>query len=175
MHSLHRSIYGPSSSTREVTNDASKPNKHIGFLNHYPAKFTFMDPGRAPVTIDLIGKCPKGADIIRETTLPNYDQTRIPLGSDLNIADWEYNLQDQMILQYLKFGFPLSFPKECHHKIGWKYLSKKKFQSLLGKLIYLHKCVIPARIFINRMLDLFRSNDKTGIYLSTEFLRTFIG
>ena len=45
--------------------------------------------------------------------------------------------------------------KECHHITVRKYLSRKNFQSLLGKLIYLYKCVIPARIFINRMLNPF--------------------
>ena len=37
-------------------------------------------------------------------------------------------------------------------------ISRKKFQSLLGKLIYLHKCIVPARIFINRILALYREN-----------------
>ena len=62
--------------------------------------------------------------------------------------------------------------KECHHIYGRKYLSRKQFQSLIGKLIYLQKCVIPARVFINRILDLFRrSAHKNKIYLSTEFFR----
>ena len=45
---------------------------------------------------------------------------------------------------------------ECLQVSGKKYLSKKKYQSLLGKLIYLHKCVVPARVFVNRILELFR-------------------
>ena len=31
-------------------------------------------------------------------------------------------------------------------------------QSLFGNILYLHKCVLPARTFINRTLDLFRRN-----------------
>ena len=37
------------------------------------------------------------------------------------------------------------------------FLSKRAFQSLLGKLFYINKCVRPARFFMNRMLQLFRS------------------
>ena len=31
---------------------------------------------------------------------------------------------------------------ECFQVAGKRYLSKKKYQSLLGKFIYLHKCVV---------------------------------
>ena len=37
-------------------------------------------------------------------------------------------------------------------------LSRKTMQSLLGKLMYLHKCVLPARTFINHILNLFSQN-----------------
>ena len=53
-----------------------------------------------------------------------------------------------------------------------KSLSKKVYQSLLGKLLYLHKCVDPARVFVNRMLFLFRQNhDKKKIKLSPDFFK----
>ena len=52
----------------------------------------------------------------------------------------------------------MAIHQECIHIASKKFISKKNFQSLLGKLIYVHKCVVPARIFINRMLDLFREN-----------------
>ena len=49
-------------------------------------------------------------------------------------------------------------------------LTKKQFQSLLGKLLYLHKCVKPARIFVNRILAVFRDNPhKNRIKLTKEF------
>ena len=61
---------------------------------------------------------------------------------------------------------------ECLHVTKKTYLFKKNFQSLLRKLIYLHKCVVPVRIFINRMLDLFcRNTSKKKIHLTTEFFR----
>ena len=49
-------------------------------------------------------------------------------------------------------------------------LTKKQFQSLLGKLLYLHKCIKPARIFVNRILAVFRDNShKSRIKLTKEF------
>ena len=66
----------------------------------------------------------------------------------------------------------ISIHKECFHIADKKYLSRKNFQSLLGKLIYLHKCVVPARVFINRMLELFQNNShKKKIYLSPSFFQ----
>ena len=53
---------------------------------------------------------------------------------------------------------------------GKRHLTKKAVQSLLGKLLYIHKCVVPARTFINRMLALFRqSSTKRRIVLTEEF------
>ena len=60
--------------------------------------------------------------------------------------------------------------QECCLTLQFKYLSRQKFQSLLGKLLYIHKCVHPARIFINRILHLFRTNaGKKRIKLTPEF------
>ena len=43
---------------------------------------------------------------------------------------------------------------------------------MLGKLIYLHKGVVPARTFVNRILQLFRENfHKKKIYLTSEFFK----
>ena len=40
----------------------------------------------------------------------------------------------------------------------------------MGKLLYIQKCVHSARVFINRILALFRKNSgKTRIYLDREF------
>ena len=53
-----------------------------------------------------------------------------------------------------------------------KFLTKKQYQFLLGKLIYLHKCVKPSRIFVNIILQLFRDNHDTAhIHLTDEFHR----
>ena len=50
--------------------------------------------------------------------------------------------------------------------------SKRQLQSLLGNLLYVHKCVRPGRLFLNRMLDLLRANyDANHIKLTIDFRR----
>ena len=59
---------------------------------------------------------------------------------------------------------------KCQNVANRCHLTKRAFQSLLGKLLYLHKCVIPAHAFINRMLALFRNmSNKRRIHLTSEF------
>ena len=50
--------------------------------------------------------------------------------------------------------------------------NKKALQSLVGSLLYIHKCVRPARLFVNRILATLRQtpNDRT-VTLSPEFKR----
>ena len=50
--------------------------------------------------------------------------------------------------------------------------TKRELQSLLRHLLHVHKCVKPARVFLNRMLNLLReNNDKTRIVLNQGFIR----
>ena len=59
---------------------------------------------------------------------------------------------------------------ECINVSHRRHLTKTQYQSLLGKLLYIHKCVPPARTFINRMLTLFRANSKARkIVLTADF------
>ena len=52
------------------------------------------------------------------------------------------------------------------------FASRQQLQSLLGNLLYIHKCVKPARIFLNHMLQLLRDNyDKNSITLTHDFRR----
>ena len=59
--------------------------------------------------------------------------------------------------------------------LKWDYRShctKRELQSLLGTLLYVHKCVRPARTFLNRMLDLLRhAPDPSRIALTEDFSR----
>ena len=53
-------------------------------------------------------------------------------------------------------------------------VSKNEFQSLLCLLLYITKCVKPARYFLNRMLQLFRDNtDNSHICLTSDFFKDF--
>ena len=52
------------------------------------------------------------------------------------------------------------------------YCSKKELQSLLGKLLYITKCVKSSRFFLNRMLELLRNAGKRErIVITAEFRR----
>ena len=56
--------------------------------------------------------------------------------------------------------------------LGKSVVSKRQLQSILGLLLYVHKCVRPARVFLNRMLELLRSSHATQrITLTSEFKR----
>ena len=63
------------------------------------------------------------------------------------------------------------------HNICLKFASKSKvtknqFQSLLGSLLYVTKCIKPACFFLNRMLQLLRDNTyKSHIHLNQFFQR----
>ena len=51
-------------------------------------------------------------------------------------------------------------------------MHKKQLQSLLGHLLYVHKCVKPARFFLNRMLKLLKnSHNAPYIKLTATFHR----
>ena len=65
---------------------------------------------------------------------------------------------------------PQSIFQECVKTSHKKFITKKGLQSLISKLIYIHKCVSPARAFMNRMLGLLRSSKNTKrIRLKAEF------
>ena len=65
-----------------------------------------------------------------------------------------------------------SIYQTCNQVATKKSLSKKSYQSLIAKLIYIHKCVAPARTFVNRILSLFRYNShKSRIQLTQDFFR----
>ena len=85
------------------------------------------------------------------------------LGMHINIPEASLSIDQEKLM---------AIHKKCFDVANKKYLPKKNLKSLLGKLIYLHKCVVPAMIFINRMLELFRNNShKKRIYLSTSFFK----
>ena len=73
----------------------------------------------------------------------------------------------------------VSIPTEklCHiSQLGDAWASKRvctkcELQSLLGNLLYVHKCVRPARVFLNRMLELLRSSYDVNIISLTEDFR----
>ena len=60
----------------------------------------------------------------------------------------------------------------CKSWVSKTYCSKRQLQSLLGTLLYISKCVKPARFFLNRMLALLRHNHYVGkILLNQPFFQ----
>ena len=56
--------------------------------------------------------------------------------------------------------------------LGKSVWTKRQLQSILGLLLYVHKCVKSARVFLNRMLELLRSSINTQkIVLTPDFKR----
>ena len=51
------------------------------------------------------------------------------------------------------------------------FASKRQLQSLLGKLLCIHCCVHPARLFVNSVLALLRSFLARFVSLDNQFLR----
>ena len=53
-----------------------------------------------------------------------------------------------------------------------RFCSIRQLQSLLGHLMYIQKCVRPSRFFVNRILELLRSNyDARSVTLNHDFRR----
>ena len=110
------------------------------------------------------------ADLITELGLPiNLDKKTLPsktvtcLGITIDI--------DSVTLRIDKHKLKDIY-QECIQVSHKNILSKRKFQSMLGKLLYIHKCVAPARIFVNRILALFREHSHSNrIKLTEDFHR----
>ena len=62
--------------------------------------------------------------------------------------------------------------QSCHVWSSKKCAKKFQLQSLLGQLLYIARCVKPARIFLGRMLNLLRQNHSSEkIKLNGDFFR----
>ena len=93
------------------SSDYSIPNKTRGFLFQESGNFQFIGPDREAIDIETVNQCINITDIVGETNKSNYQQARFPLNLGLNLQAWDNYLQHyphRIVLQYLKFGFPLS-------------------------------------------------------------------
>ena len=130
--------------------------------------FAYMDDFIAvaprPVAVTHFQKL---SDLLTELGLPMNPQKKTPPCRSLTCLGITIDI-DATTLQIKKSKLQAIY-EAWRHK---KFLSKKTFQSLIGKLIYVHKCVQPAQISINRILALFRNNaHKKRIKLNEEFFK----
>ena len=108
------------SMTKSKIKDFNYPDKKVGYLTQVKTDFSFIGPDRAPVELNSIDTLLNIADIIRETGEPNYKCARIPIRSGLQVEAWAKYLEDysdKRVMQYIKFGFPLSLinPNELNN------------------------------------------------------------
>ena len=68
----------------------------------------------------------------------------ICMGIHVDVASGMVTIPHEKCLQILD---------ACRHYTTKKQITRKQLQSLLGKLIYLHRCVPASRIFVNRLLN----------------------
>ena len=126
----------------DILRDFNLPDKTVGYLALEPTTFRFIGPDRSPVDIISIDKCLQVANIILSTAKPNYQEARIPIVSGLNIKMWEKYLQDypdDRLIQYIKFGFPLSIQdrSQLHNTNVCNHYSALQYPTDIQK--YLHK------------------------------------
>ena len=109
-------------------------------------------------------------DLITELGLPMNQDKKTPLSKILICLSITFDI-DSGTLSIDKHKLKDIY-QECIQVSHKKFLSRRKFQSLLGKLLYIHKCVAPARIFINHILTLFREHShRTHIKLTEDFYK----
>ena len=113
-------VHIKSDDTKDIT-DFNDQDKGRGFLSLQETNFEFIGPD-TDCGYDTIEQVVNIADIIKATGLPNYKQARFPIKSNLNLPAWEKYIADypdQRIIQYLKFGFPLSLtnPDSIHDTV----------------------------------------------------------
>ena len=85
--------------------------KKTGYIALEYGDDPFIGPDREEIDIDNIDTCLRIANIIKDTNQPNYKCARFPIKSGFNIKAWDHHLvgyPDKRILEYLRFGFPLS-------------------------------------------------------------------
>ena len=66
---------------------------------------------------------------------------------------------------------------KCTDIMDKKSVTRRQFQSVLGSLMFIHKCVKSARIFTNRLLDSLRKSSSSFIHITEDIrkdLRWFL-
>ena len=107
-------------------------------------------------------------NLFEELGLPMNEDKRTPPTHKLTCLGITINLHENTLsIDPLKLE---GIYMDCIKVFDKKFISKRALQSLLGKLLYLHKCVKPARTFVNRILTVFRKHhDKSRILISEDF------
>ena len=158
--------------TKHFHKDINYPTKTWGYISLQPTEFEFIGPDRPGVDPRNTSQYIHLAKVIHESGLPNYKQVRAPITSGINVEAWKrhlYDYKDQLIIQYLQFGFPLSIrerdslckqnPKNHfsaiqHSKAITDYLTKEgNFGAILGPIQNVTDCPIHCSPLLTRPKD----------------------
>ena len=145
--------------------------RHIMTVNGFPNLFNYIDdlvytdfPSNTHQAFDFLNHllADLGLDISYKKLVPP-DMAVICLGILINTTDKTISIPAKKLLEITSI---------CNNWTTRTYCCKRDLQSLLGSLLYITKCVKPARSFLNRMLQLLRDNfHNSKILLSQEFFR----
>ena len=125
---------------------------------------------------DIVGVAPPNTafislkNLITSLGLPiNMDKVVTPtqeltcLGICINVRTMTLTIPAEKMLQVKQL---------CDVWATRTHASRKSLQKLLGHLLYLHKCIEPSRLFVNRILQVLRSCPQVGhIKLNDAFFR----
>ena len=103
-------------SVNEKRIDCVKGNKDFGFICHTYPPLPLFRPGRELHCSDQVQWAIQAHTIVAESHCPNYQGARIKVPTDLKINNWRTlcaNFEDQLLLEYLEYGFPLCINKQA--------------------------------------------------------------
>ena len=169
---------------KKFSKDTNYHNKEWGYISLHPTKFEFIGPDRPSIDPRNVDQYLHLAKKVKESGVPNYRQVRVPIKSDLNIEAWKHHLydyKDQVIIQYLQYGFPLSitspdslreltvknhFSAMQHKQAIASYLTKEKHHgAIVGPIPNLDKHFIHCSPLLTRPKD----NGKRRVILDLSY------
>ena len=124
------------------------------------------------IGVDLPGDATRNFRILEQTLqdmgLPNNVKKRVEptsvaicLGLCIDIIHGTVSIPDDKLLEIHTI---------CNKFANYKTVTKVMFQSLLGKLLYVSRCIKSSRLFLGRMLQLLRdSHDSKRVKLTQDF------
>ena len=86
------------------------------------------------------------------------------MGINVNLETKQLSIPQDKLLEILDL---------CYLYGCKKVITKKQLQSLLGKLLYLHRCVHQTRIFVNRLLNILR-HANAHVQIDTEMKKDIL-
>ena len=140
--------------------------EHITVWNYIDDIFACVSAQRAQEVFQRVEQ------LILELGLPINDTKVVRPADSMTCVGIEVDAQKKTVR--IPQGKMEEILTECKNFKTKKVVSRKNLQSLLGKLLYVAKIVVPARAFLNRMLWYLRSTKSELIRLGDTFHRDLL-